>query len=1180
VTTDQIQVAISTLPATLTYDDAVELAYREDLDWIEEKLRSRLSVLIECDKQLSNYIYKALRRRFRGGEGPRLKLLSGHPRSADPANPMQNNMTLTQRLLEELREAIYGAADDSILVMTHLDILTTTTRSALNVEAREAAAIMYENPDLVFLGFRDPGFEIPAVIEKVFTVKYQLIGIARDKLTSLITQREARKFGVETLNPFTLYKYVSGLNAVRVRQVFAQLEGRIDYDPAAPQSVDAIYRDIRKLTLVGDLDVPRVDLERDIGGYLKVKEKIRTEILQLLAMKERSASAEQVKSIEEIVPRGMIFEGPPGTGKTFFAKAIATALNATVSVVSGPELKSKWVGESLPWEEEVLVIVDGKPKRMPIGELVEDHEGRAVQAWTVDDAGRSFVSDVTGFITHDGPDYIDVLVTETGREVRVTGGHSLFVAREGKIAEVFAEEVIAGETRIGVPLRLKAPETLASINLLDHFAEAEDVHVQGAGVDQLLQRAERALGAAQFELVAGRPLAAYLGKGRRPMTAAVFMRVMSAAQLEPDPAQVELYCWHRNKPMSALLELTPELGEFLGLWTADGCYNEHGGVRISTNDVELRAAKSLCERFAPHVTCSPKGGRGVDLIMTSTLLKRVMQQVLGMVSGSDKKRVPAAIFMAPRPTVAAFLRGYFSGDGTFSGKYIEATTVSRGLAADVATLLQYFGIAPRLQRKPERGGRDATRVRFLWSEFLRTFEREIGFMQSSRNTALNQYLSGMRLKRSKQTPAVHISGDILWDKVVEVRREPYTRPHVYDLSVPETERFIAGFGNILVHNSEENLRRVFAQARKSAPAIIIFDEIDSFATARGTYTGSGVEHSMVNQLLTEMDGFRKEELVFIVATTNFAESLDPALLRPGRFELIIEIPYPDKDDRKAILEIYRKKFGLDIDDEILDYMVQRTGGFVDYERGIRFSGDHIYALMRGLKREQLRRGGELKVTREDVDKALGGKKDKKKKLTPEEERTVALHEAGHAILAYTLPDCPTVERITIASEEEDYLGYVMHAVAKHQHVRTQRALEDSICVALGGRMAEQLFLGVVSSGCWNDLQQATAIASLMVEELGMSRLGVRALKQDGGDQAVLRGMKLRSISDATAERVDEEVSRIIQEQNERAKSTIEQFKAEYDKLVEVLVEKKTIGLEEMKAIFNGRTFKSEGYKHD
>lgn len=274
---NELATRIDSLPTQLSYDEAVEAAYREELDWIEEKLRARLSVLIECDKQLSNYVYKALRKRFKASGGPRLRLLSGHPRAADPDSPMQANSTLTQRLLEELREAIYGARADGVLAITHLDILTTTTRSSLNVETREAAAIMYENPDLVFLGFTDPGFEIPAVIEKVFTVKIDLIGIGRDKLPQLILQREARKFGVETFNPYNLYKYVSGLNAVRCRQILNQLESRVDFDPNTPGSVDAIYRDIRKLTLVGDLEVPRVNLEKDIGGYKKVKEKIKTD---------------------------------------------------------------------------------------------------------------------------------------------------------------------------------------------------------------------------------------------------------------------------------------------------------------------------------------------------------------------------------------------------------------------------------------------------------------------------------------------------------------------------------------------------------------------------------------------------------------------------------------------------------------------------------------------------------------------------------------------------------------------------------------------------------------------------------------------------------------------------------------------------------------------------------------
>ena len=718
---DSLNIPIDSLPTHLTYDEAVEAAYREDLDWIEEKLRSRLSVLIQCDKQLSNYIYKALRKRFKNSGGPRLRLLSGHPRAPDPENPMQSNATLTQRLLDELRESIYGARDDGVLAITHLDILTTTTRSSLGMEAREAAAIMYENPDLVFLGFCDPGFEIPSVIEKVFAVKYDIIGIARDKLTGLILQREARKFGVDTFNPYKLYKYLSGLNAVRARQVLTQLESRVDFDPAAPGSVESIYRDIRKLTLVGDLEVPRVNLDTEIGGYDKVKEKIKTEILDLLLMKEGSESADQIKSIEEIVPKGMIFWGPPGTGKTFFAKAIATALNATVSIVSGPELKSKWVGES-----------------------------------------------------------------------------------------------------------------------------------------------------------------------------------------------------------------------------------------------------------------------------------------------------------------------------------------------------------------------------------------------------------------------------------------------------------------------EENLRRVFAQARKSAPAIIIFDELDSFASARGTYTGSGVEHSMVNQLLTEMDGFRKEELVFVVGTTNFEESLDPALMRPGRFELSINIPYPEKDDRKAIIEIYMKKFGLNMSEEVVDHAVTQTGGYADASRGVRFSGDHIYAMMRALKREHLRRGSlEMEVTKEDVEAAIGRRKPKMRKLNEEEANIVAVHEAGHALLAYVLPHCPTVERVTIQSEHEAALGYVLHAVARNQHMLSQSELLDNICVALGGREAEDIFLGEITTGCTNDLHQATTIASLMVEELGMSEeLGVRVYRsQQQSNNQVVQALKRRDIAETTAARVDAEVYEILEKERKRCRDTLNQYAEEHGKIVATLHEKKTIGLDEIKEIFGGKEFK-------
>ena len=185
-----------------------------------------------------------------------------------------------------------------------------------------------------------------------------------------------------------------------------------------------------------------------------------------------------------------------------------------------------------------------------------------------------------------------------------------------------------------------------------------------------------------------------------------------------------------------------------------------------------------------------------------------------------------------------------------------------------------------------------------------------------------------------------------------------------------------------VGESEDNLRQIFHKARQSAPSIIVFDELDSFASARGTYTGSGVEHSMVNQLLTEMDGFHKEEMVFVVGTTNFVEILDPALLRPGRFEFHLHIPYPDADDRREILRIYDRKMGLKMTPETLEYAVERTDYVVPgAAAGTLFSGDHLNALCRAIARIRLRDDRTDETRPEDVEKALSEWVDRKK-LTP------------------------------------------------------------------------------------------------------------------------------------------------------------------------------------------------------
>jgi cell division protease FtsH len=684
-----------------------------------------------------NYVYAQIRSRLReerDGQRMTCRFVSGRPRrprqneeerpgttastSAGTGAPqvreeMQGG--LLQLMVRELGDVVRASEPGTVVVVPHIDLLTTTTKSGLSLEAKEVIATIYENPEVLLLGFKDPEFELPAVVERIFAAKRSLVGIPRDKLVKIITRREARKFGEKVFDPFNLYKYLSGGNAIRVRQILEHFADRMDYDPANPGARDRIIREIRSMTLGSDLEIPRIDLDKDVGGYEGVKERIRKDILSLLKRKDELTSKEQVKQIEELIPRGMIFEGPPGTGKTFVAKAIATAIDATAIVVSGPELKSKWVGES-----------------------------------------------------------------------------------------------------------------------------------------------------------------------------------------------------------------------------------------------------------------------------------------------------------------------------------------------------------------------------------------------------------------------------------------------------------------------EANLRGIFAKARKSAPAIIIFDELDSFAVRRGTYTGSGVEHSMVNQLLTEMDGFRKEELVFVIGTTNFVEALDEALLRPGRFELKIKIPYPNEKDRRAILELYTKKFGLDVPAEVFDHIVRKTAGFANVERRMKFTGDHLYAICRGLAREVVRRGAH-RVTKGEVDDLIG-ETFEIRPPTKEEEKVIAFHECGHALAAALLPGARPPEKISLEGIEDVASGYTMTERRLKDHVITEKELRAEIGVLLGGRSAEIIVFGEKANGAANDLLRATLIARSMIETMGMSDdMGPQSFLVPSGEE----GGKLvrRKTSEMTEKRVDDDVERLIKEEQERVVHLIKTHRSVLDEMAEFVMKKRVLEKEDIKRFMDEHGFK-------
>src|SRR4051812_6092835 len=251
----------SELPRELTAEQAVEAAYSGPLAEVASRLSRGLPVLIECEKELAPFVYANARARLKP-LGLLCLYLDGRPRVQDPAAAMAGGFVAS--LLAQLRDAVRGAVERRVVVLPHLDLLTTS-QGGLTAEAREVIPLLYENPELVWLGFKDPSFPLPRVIENLFPHRTSLLGIARPRLRHLVTQKESRKF-CKQFNPWALYKYVSGVNPVRLRKLLSTLEGE-DY-PADPRPA---YRHLRQATLAGTLELPDINLERDIGGYAKVK---------------------------------------------------------------------------------------------------------------------------------------------------------------------------------------------------------------------------------------------------------------------------------------------------------------------------------------------------------------------------------------------------------------------------------------------------------------------------------------------------------------------------------------------------------------------------------------------------------------------------------------------------------------------------------------------------------------------------------------------------------------------------------------------------------------------------------------------------------------------------------------------------------------------------------------------
>ncbi len=370
------------------------------------------------------------------------------------------------------------------------------------------------------------------------------------------------------------------------------------------------------------------------------------------------------------------------------------------------------------------------------------------------------------------------------------------------------------------------------------------------------------------------------------------------------------------------------------------------------------------------------------------------------------------------------------------------------------------------------------------------------------------------------------------------------------------------FVEMFVGLGAARVRDLFTQAKAKAPCIIFIDELDALGKARGIggMGGHDEREQTLNQLLVEMDGFDPQVGVILIAATNRPEILDPALLRPGRFDRQVLVDRPDRLGREAILRVHLKKIKYD---ETLDIekLANMTPGMVGADLANIVNEAALLAVRRGKERAG------MPDFQEAVERVIAGLEKKNRVINPKEKKIVAYHELGHAIVAMSLPGTDPVQKITVIPRGIAALGYTMQVPTEDRFLMGKSELENKIATLLGGRAAEEIVSGDISTGGHNDLSRATDIARSMVKEYGMSKVGQVYYASNRRAQFLSPFPEgTGEYSEATAELIDREINAIISAQYDRALDILRGKRGVLEKSVSILLEKETIEGAELKAL--------------
>ena len=893
---------------------------------------------------------------------------------------------------------------------------------------------------------------------------------------------------------------------------------------------------------------------KDVAGLMEAKEEI-SEVVEFLR------DPQKFHRLGARIPRGIMLVGSPGTGKTLLAKAVANEANVPFYFVSGSEFVEMFVGIGASVTGDTPVLIKNKEEiaLMPIQEFVNKYykEGEADKVKIVDDIwtlgfdkketgfrgfknmggkfffGKSSWKKVSGVYRHKSDKIYEI--DYLGGVVKATGDHSVFIREKNYITAKKVSELKPGNVLVGIPFKTRgefipSKGTKHSIRSFEFDNTTPKTLTVWEEDEDMLRKYDFAL--AYQGLMSQQQISSFIGVPQ--------MSISEWQRYKRYPRKISPRLHEARENIPQKINITPEFMRLLGYYLAEG-RTTPGLTQFVFNLNEERlhsdCIKLIKSTFNIDPKLEPTQDNTLRININSSDIASLFTKLCN--TGSHNKQLPNFVWELDYSHFLELLRGYGSGDGyiTKEGK-LAITSVSKQLIRELSWLCSMHGIGVGVREgfnpdgiviktNPIKGGP-------YWTLIIGKTSNPF----TENNGAKNQYKK----------------------PVIKEIREVNYNDYVYDLCGCENEAFFGGEKPILLHNSR--VSNTFELAKKTSPSIIFIDEIDAVGRHRGAGLGGGHDEreQTLNQILVEMDGFDTNDSVIIVAATNRPDILDPALLRPGRFDRRIILDEPSMKERVEILKIHslEKPLAGDVD---LKVVAERTPGFSGADLANLVNEAAILAARKNQKDIK-----QLDIF-QSIEKVILGPERRSHILSKKEKEVTAYHEAGHALVAVSLPHSDPVHKISIISRGRAG-GYTLKLPSEDKHLRSKGEFESELAVLLGGYTAEKTIFKDTTTGATNDLKVASDLARKMVTQFGMSdKLG--PITYGEKDELVFLGKEIghtKNYSETVAFQIDSEVKKLILKSLTMAKKVLTQKIDTLHKIAKELIIKETLEQKEFYAL--------------